>query len=89
MHIECTTCGHREEVNKHLVLKIIGAAFAGGGFWAWVTFFFAGTGLALPICIALVTGGVALAAFANEIAAWVSKEYHCPNCGQRTWKVIQ
>lgn len=53
MHIECTTCGHREEVNKHLVLKIIGAAFA------------------------------------NEIAAWVSKEYHCPNCGQRTWKVIQ
>lgn len=42
MHIECTTCGHREEVNKHLVLKIIGATFAGGGFWAWVTFFFAG-----------------------------------------------
>ena len=60
----------------------------GGGFWAWVTYFFAGTGLALPICIALVTGGVAIAAFSNEIAAWISSCYSCPICGKKHWKVV-
>ncbi len=60
-----------------------------GGFWAWVAFLFAGTGLALPICIAIVTGGVAIAAFSDEIAEWVGKKYPCPSCQRKKWIVLK
>lgn len=68
--------------------KIIGGGMAGGGFWAWVTYFFAGTGFALPICIAIVTGGVAMLAFSDEIVAWISKKYDCPVCKNNQWIAI-
>ncbi len=83
----CKHCGHEEEVNKHLFLKVLGGTVSGFGFLAWVTFFFAGTGFALPICIALVTGGVALAAFSDEIAAWLCENYECPSCGKKNWRI--
>ena len=86
-NIVCKHCGYRETLNKRFIFKILGGAFAGGGFWAWVAYFFAGTGLALPICVALVVGGVAIAAFSNEIAAWISSRYSCPNCGRKNWKI--
>ena len=89
MYIRCKECGYKETLNKRFILKVIGGVFAGGGFWAWVSFFFAGTGLTLPICIALVTGGVAIAAFSNEIAAWISSRYDCPQCGKREWEVTE
>lgn len=86
MEIVCDTCGHRERVNLHLFVKILGGGGVGFGFWAWVTFLFAGTGFALPICIAIITGGTALAAFSNEIVAWVCRMFPCPDCGSRDWK---
>lgn len=89
MYVVCKKCSYRETLNKRFILKVMGAAFAGGGFWAWVTFFFAGTGLALPICIALVVGGVAMAAFSDEIAEWVSKRFSCPKCHNKNWKVVK
>ena len=49
----------------------------------------AGTGLALPICIALVTGGSAIMAYSNEISVWISKRYECPGCGQKNWYVVE
>lgn len=55
---------------------------ADGGFWAWVTYFFAGTRFALPICIAIVTGGVAM------LVAWISKKYDCPVCKNNQWIAI-
>ena len=58
-----------------------------GGYWAWVTYFFAGTGFAMPIVIAIMTGGVALLAFQNEITEWIcNKNYKCSNCGHKHWK---
>ncbi|WP_456057603.1 hypothetical protein [Campylobacter hominis] len=60
-----------------------------GGFWAWVTFFFAGTGLALPICIALVVGGSAMLAFKDQITNFIIKQgYKCPKCGCEEWKPL-
>lgn len=35
---------------------MLGDSFVGGGFWAWVTLFFEGTGFAFAICVAIVTG---------------------------------
>lgn len=87
MYIKCKYCCHKETLDKRFILKAMGGAFAGGGFWAWVTYFFAGTGLAMPICIALVLGGAGLAAFSDEIAIWVSKKYDCPKCSKRDWEV--
>lgn len=87
MKLVCKGCGHTEKVNKRFFLKVLGGAVAGFGFWAWVTFLFAGTGLALPICCAIVAGGVGLAAFSNEIAEWASKKFPCPDCGKKDWKV--
>ena len=87
MVIKCSACGYKETLNKRFFVKILGGAVSGFGFWAWVAYFFAGTGLALPICVALVTGGVAIAAFSDEIAEWVSSRYDCPNCGSRDWIV--
>ncbi|HAT8532108.1 TPA: hypothetical protein I7206_04890 [Vibrio vulnificus] len=88
-YIECKSCNFKEEANKAFFLKVLGATFVGGGFWAWVTFFFAGTGFALVICVAIVTGGVAILAFSDEITQWVSERYDCPECGQRHWRLVK
>ena len=89
-YIRCKKCGNKEELNVHLFVKILGGAAVGGGFWAWVTYLFAGTGLALPICIAIVTGGAAVLAFSDEIAKWlVNKGYECSNCGASDWEVVK
>lgn len=87
-YIRCNNCGYHEEVNKKLFTKILGGAVAGFGFWAWVSFFFAGCGFALPLCIAIVTGGVAIAAYAKEIGDWLSKKYECPGCKHKDWTVL-
>ena len=56
-----------------------------GGFWAWVTYFFVGTGFAFAICAAMVVGGVALLAFKDEIVKLLTEKYPCPKCGRRDW----
>ncbi|MCH7382096.1 MULTISPECIES: hypothetical protein [Acinetobacter] len=88
-HIKCEKCSYKEEANKTFFLKVMGTAFVGGGFWAWVSFFFAGTGFAFAICVAIVTGGVALLAFSDQITKWVSEKYSCPKCKSRNWKLIK
>jgi DNA-directed RNA polymerase subunit RPC12/RpoP len=88
-YIKCKKCSHKEILNKHFFIKIIGGVVTGFGFWAWVAFLFAGTGFALPICIAIVVGGVGIAAFSDEIAEWVSSKYSCPTCQKRAWSVVK
>lgn len=88
MHIQCKQCKHCEKTDMAFFAKIIGGGLAGSGFWAWVTYFFAGTGFALPICIAIVTGGVAMLAFSDEIVAWISTKYDCPVCKHNQWIAI-
>lgn len=89
MRIKCLDCGHSEEVNAELFMKILGGVTAGFGFWAWVSFLFAGTGLALPICIAIFSGGAAILTYSNEIANWiVNQGYPCAQCGSQQWVAV-
>ena len=88
MTIKCRKCGHTEETCLSLFVKIIGGAMPIGGFWAWVTYLLAGTGLAFPIVVAMITGGVAILIFKDEIVNWiVNSGYKCPNCGASDWTV--
>lgn len=61
----------------------------GFGGYAWITYIFAGTGFALIICAAIVSGGVAMLAFSDQITKWVSEKYDCPNCGKNKWDLIK
>ena len=89
MRIKCLDCGNSEEVSLELFVKIIGVSTAGFGFWAWVSFLFAGTGFALPICIAIATGGVGMLAFKDQIVDWVvNKGYECDGCGNQKWTSV-
>jgi len=49
---------HIEETNLELFIKIIGGALPMGGFQAWRYYLFAGTGFALTIATAIITGGL-------------------------------
>lgn len=89
MRIKCLDCGHSEEVSLDLFVKIIGGATAGFGFWAWVSFLFAGTGFAMAICIAIIAGGAAMLAYKNEIIDWlVNKGFACKRCGGQKWAAL-
>jgi hypothetical protein len=86
MKIRCNGCGHSEKASVEFFVKVIGGALPIGGFWAWVTYFLAGTGLALPIVIAMITGGTAILVFKDQIVEWlVNAGYACPNCGAVNW----
>ena len=86
MHIKCKKCDHREETTKEYFVKVIGGAMPIGGFGAWVTYFFAGTGFAFAICSAMIVGGVALLVFKDEIVEFLSDRYNCPKCNSKSWK---
>ena len=55
-YVKCKCCGYKEEANKTFFLKVMGGSFVGGGFTAWVTYFFAGTGFAFGVCVAILCG---------------------------------
>jgi hypothetical protein len=87
MHIKCTQCGYTEETNKDFFVKIIGGAMPVGGFWAWTTYLFAGTGFAMAIVVAIIGGGVAMLVFKDEIVGWViDQKYKCASCGGLSWE---
>lgn len=88
MELKCKKCGHKEKVNKAFWLKVLGGTIVAGGAKAWVAYIFAGTGLALPICTAIIAGGVVIAAYSTEIAKWASKKYPCPKCNSKNWVAI-
>lgn len=89
MKIKCSSCGHLESVNLDFFVKILGGATAGFGFWAWTSFLFAGTGFAMVICIAIITGGAAMLAYKNEIIDWITnKNYACSECGGKKWVAV-
>ncbi|WP_240446187.1 hypothetical protein [Helicobacter pylori] len=48
-------------------VRVIGAVLPARGAVAWTTYLFVGTGFALPICAAIITGGVAILTFQDEI----------------------
>jgi hypothetical protein len=88
MEIKCRSCGHSEETSLGLFVKIIGGTMPVGGFWAWTAYIFAGTGLAMPIVLSIITGGIAILVFKDEIVQWITnKGYECPKCGTTDWKV--
>ncbi|PID51530.1 MAG: hypothetical protein CR960_00290 [Pasteurellales bacterium] len=89
MKICCKHCRYQETFNKEFLVRIIGGVMPVGGFWAWVTYFFAGTGLAFEICTALVVGGVGVLVFKDKIVQWLSKKYDCPKCNHSNWSLIK
>ncbi len=88
MYIQCKNCNHYEKTDKSFFVKIIGGVTASMGYWAWVAYFFAGTGFAMPICIAIMAGGGAMLAFSDKIIPWISKNYNCPKCNNNEWEAI-
>ncbi|KRP68531.1 hypothetical protein TX23_25950 [Pseudomonas paralactis] len=89
MNIKCKklNCKHEEKANAELFVKIIGGAMPFGGFAAWTTYLFAGTGFAIEIVIAIIAGGVAILFFKDEIVTWiVNRGYKCPKCGSVDWE---
>ncbi|MGO2136109.1 MAG: hypothetical protein ACTH3S_11845 [Marinobacter sp.] len=87
MEIICKSCGHTEETNKDFFVKLIGGAMPVGGYWAWTTYLFAGTGFAMGIVLAIIGGGVAMLIFKDEITEWViSQGYKCTSCGEVSWE---
>lgn len=90
MKIKCAKCGHIEEVNKELIASVIGGSVSAFGFWAWTSYLFAGTGMALAICSAIIIGGPALYAYSNEIIQWlIQKGYKCKNCNSQNWIILK
>ena len=89
MHIKCRNCGHTEETSTDFFVKLIGGAAPIGGFWAWVTYFFAGTGFAFAICAAMVVGGVALLAYKEEVIQFITEKYGCPKCQHHSWDTLE
>ncbi len=58
-----------------------------GGFWAWTSYLLAGTGLAFPVVVAIITGGTAMLVFKGTIVGWILNiKYKCPECGAVKWK---
>ncbi len=88
IHIQCKSCGYHQKVDRKLFANVLGAATAGFGYFAWVSFLFAGTGFAMPICIAIMAGGAAMLKYSDEIAAWMCKYYPCPECGGKSWDTV-
>jgi len=89
MKIKCTNCGHTEKTDKDFFVKLIGGAMPDGGFWAWTTYLFAGTGFAMAIVVAIIGGGVAMLMFKDEIVEWIiNKDYKCPKCSKVEWKAV-
>lgn len=87
MKITCGSCGYSEETSLGFFVKLIGGIMPVGGFWAWVTYLFAGTGFAMPIVIAIITGGVGILLFKDKIVEWVkNRGYRCPKCGDANWQ---
>ncbi|WP_104748016.1 hypothetical protein [Helicobacter cetorum] len=85
-YLKCKSCGNKEETNLKFFVRVIGAALPAGGATAWTTYLFAGTGLALPICAAIIAGGVATLAFQDEIIEWLaSKGYKCEKCAKSSF----
>jgi predicted nucleic acid-binding Zn-ribbon protein len=89
MKIKCINCGHVEKTDKDFFVKLIGGAMPVGGFWAWTTYLFAGTGFAMAIVVAIIGGGVAMLIFKDEIVEWIiNNDYKCPKCNVVEWKAV-
>ncbi|GAA9669519.1 hypothetical protein HpVH116_08430 [Helicobacter pylori] len=84
-YLKCKSCGHKEETSLKFFVRVIGAALPAGGFYVWVEYLLAGTGFALPLCIVIITRGVATLAFQDEIIEWADKGYKCEKCGKSSF----
>lgn len=76
MEIRCQKCGYMEETKLDWVVALIGVAMPLGGFWAWTTYFFAGTGFAKQIVIALIAGGAGILLFKKKLVEWIIMRRH-------------
>lgn len=89
MKIQCNNCGNLKTVNKSFIVDLFGLGMPAVGAYAWVTFLFAGTGFALPLCAAIVAGGPLLLKYKNTILeSIVNRGYSCNLCGGKNWAAV-
>ncbi|GHQ07357.1 hypothetical protein JP0057_04310 [Helicobacter pylori] len=85
-YLKCKSCRHKEETSLKFFVRVIGATLPAGGFYVWVEYLLAGTGFALALCIAIITRGVAILAFQDEIIEWLAdKGYRCEKFGKSSF----
>ncbi len=85
-YLKCKSCGHKEKTSLKFFVRVIGAALPAGDFYVWVEYLLARTGFALPLCIAIITGWVAILTFQDEIIEWLAdKGYKCEECGESSF----
>lgn len=88
MKLECSKCGYEKSRNT-VIYKVIGVALIALGFFAWKSYFFAGTGSALLICIGIMGGGVLILFFSNEIEKIFAINSECPSCQKSSWNEME
>lgn len=67
MKIKCEQCGRTKTTDKDFFVKLVGGVMPVGGFWAWTSYLFAGTGFAMAIVVAIIGGGIAMLLYKDEI----------------------
>ncbi len=88
-YIKCKVCDFEKKAKSKVLVKIVGIALIAFGFWAWISYLFAGSGAALIICAAIIGAGVILLTFTDPIHKWYSKKDECPHCGMKEWNFIE
>lgn len=86
MQIKCKQCGHKETINVLFFFRSVGLGMAllPGGVFGLIPWLGMRTGLAMPICTAIVLGGARM--FSSTIVEWANKHAPCSNCGSKNWK---
>ena len=88
-HIKCKICDFEKKAKSKALIKIAGIALIIFGFWAWISFLFAGSGEAFLICVAIMGVGVILLTFTDFIQKWYSTKNECPKCEKKEWDFIK
>lgn len=78
-----------KKAKSKLLIKAIGVALIAFGFWAWISYTFAGSGAALIICSGIIGVGIIPLIFTDQIQKFNSTKEDCPKCGKKEWNFIK
>ncbi|UNM97203.1 hypothetical protein MMG00_04960 [Ignatzschineria rhizosphaerae] len=87
--IKCKICDFEKKAKNKLLIKMIGIALIAFGFWAWISYLFAGSGAAFIICVSIMGLGTIFLCFTDQIHRYNSTKENCPKCGKKEWDFIK
>ena len=88
-YIKCK-CSYKRSLTIVFFMKIIGKATTISIKCKGIRHFCVNTGFTLPLCISILTGGIGILVFSDEITKWlVNKGYKCPSCQTSNWQIIK